>query len=111
MYLTGAYKKSKGVNELFKKLLAQPDLKVKEVTQYWTTLHCSLGRVVFWNENKYYGWASEGKFYPFGFDEGMSWYKEMPGRIVMWKLKTFIENHRFDTPASPMRFNVKAREG
>ena len=80
------YKTSSELTELFLDFLNCPELSVSsESTQYHIIVECSLGKLTFWGENRYYAYGSPGEYIA---NDGtiFPWKDEMPSRYAIRKM-------------------------
>jgi hypothetical protein len=84
------YSEDASLTRLFLRIAAQPDLVVIDEDGYRMTVSCSLGRLSFWIENRYYAWANSGTWAPaFGF--AASWRDAMPSRGAVRTMRRAVE--------------------
>lgn len=93
------YQTSDALTELFFAFAARDDLKVAKPDAHYMTLTCSMGRLTFWDANRWYAWASEGVFSTDGGGD-QRWSGEMPSRAAVRAMRQAIDFKRF-------RFNLR----
>jgi hypothetical protein len=84
------YSEDASLTRLFLRIAAQPDLAVVDDDGYRTTVSCSLGRLSFWSENRYYAWAHSGTWEP-AFGSAAEWRDAMPSRGAVRAMRRAIE--------------------
>lgn len=89
--LIRSYHTSRGLTALFERFAEAPDMVVKEQGAVWLRLECSYGTLEIWNANKWYAWASQGKYVaPSGV--AIRWEDELPSRWAVRRMRQALDN-------------------
>jgi len=89
------YSEEEYVSAIFKSVLAEK-WKSIEAERYYITITTVSGRkLIFWNNNKYYAWASDGRF--IAGEKGTSWTDARPSISLLYQMIKRINQEVINT--------------
>lgn len=99
------HKSEETVTDLFLRIASRADLVVTEDRSllsgecYTLIVQSALGTLKFWNQNKFYAWASSGSFDSSeGEDLNIAWKDVMPSRWAARQMWRAVRDHTSDLP-------------